>query len=165
MKQTGTRTLTLIAVSALALGLGGLSYARGGMGPGWGGGMMGPGGMSAPMGGPGWAMGGDPTATAEQRLDQLRTHLAITPDQEMAWNAYVDAVREQTGMMVSHREAMRSGTVTPEQRMALHQQGCAQWQKLDQATQGLYAVLTPEQKAQRRQLRPPLISGSPPWAR
>ncbi len=139
MKQTNKRILTLTAVTALAIGVAGGVYARGGFGPGWGG----PHGM---MGGPGM-MGGGPGLFQTQNLDQLKTDLAITPEQEAAWNSYAEAVKAKVTLMDSHRQAMLDGTVTPDQRFTFHQEGQAQMQKVFAARQALYGVLTPEQRS------------------
>jgi len=146
MKQTTKRVLTLTAVSALIIGAAGGVFARGGFGPGWGGhhGMMG--GGPGYGGGPGM-MGGGRGMFQAQNLDQIKTNLGITPEQEPAWNAYADAVQARTDLMNSHRQAMFSGTVTPDQRLAFHQEGLAQMQKVVEARQALYATLTPEQQA------------------
>jgi len=157
MKQTTKRFLTLAAASALVLAAATGASAGGGFGPGWGGhrGMMGgPGGMHAGLGGPGWMMGGDPVAVTDQQLSQLKTNLGITPEQEDAWNGYAEAVKGQAGLMAAHHAAMAGSTaVTPEQRQSLHQQGWTQMQAVVDATQNLYAVLTPEQQAKAGGLR------------
>lgn len=131
MKRTAKRTLTLVAVSAIAIGSASMASARGGFGPG---------------GVPGWASV-DPTEYAEQFLTQQKTSLRITPDQEATWNAYAEAVREKAGLMKTHRQSMAAAAVTPEERRAMRKKGYAKTQKVGQSAQALHAVLTPEQKA------------------
>ena len=132
MKSTAGRTLTLVAVSALAIGSASLVSARGGFAPG---------GVSD------WASV-DPTEYAEQFLEQQRSNLGISPDQEAAWNAYADAVRDKAGFMKTHREAMAKAAITPEERLSMRQKGFAKTQKMGLASRDLDAVLTPEQKAE-----------------
>jgi len=148
MKQTTKSFLCIAAASALAIGATSGVFAHGGFGPGWGGqhGMMG-GGMHPMSAGSGPMMGGDPVAFASERLGELKNTLAITPEQESAWQAYVDAVQEKAGLMAAHREVMQSSTLSADQHQVFHQQGLEQMRKLSDATGALYAVLTPEQKA------------------
>ena len=150
MKQTTKRYLGIAAASALVIGVTTGVFAHGGFGPGWGGHhrmMGGPHGMHGPGGGGGWMMGGDPVAYAEQQLNGLKAKLGITADQESAWNAYEQAVKGKAAVMLSHRQAMSgSGSMTPEQRFAFHQQGLDQMQKVTIASRDLYNVLTPEQQ-------------------
>ena len=155
MKQTTKRYLSIAAASALVVGVATGVLARGGFGPGfgpgWGGhhGMMGgPGGMHGRNGGPGWMMSGDPVAYADARLTGLKTTLGITAGQEGAWNAYAEAVKGKAGLMIAHRQTMMgSGGIAPEQRLAFHQQGLDQMQKVTAASRDLYTLLTPEQQA------------------
>jgi hypothetical protein len=152
MKQTSKQFLRTAAVAALVLGVAGGVLARGGFGaggPGWGmhdGMMGGPARMHRGYGGPGWTVGADPAAYAEQRLEQLKTTLDITPEQETAWNTYSDAVKGKAGLMTNHRQARFAGTITPEERLSFHQEGLAQMQTVMNATRDLHAVLTPEQR-------------------
>jgi Spy/CpxP family protein refolding chaperone len=138
MKQASKRVLGVVAISALLIGAGSSGvFARGGFGPGWG-------GHQGMMGGPGF---GGPGMFQTRNLGQLKTTLGITPEQESAWGAYAAAVEAKTDLMTTHRQAMFNGAVTPEDRIAFHQQGLAQMQQVVQARQALYAVLTPEQQA------------------
>ena len=167
MKQNTKRYLGIAAVSALVIGVTGGVLAQGGFGPGFGPGwgghqrMMGnPGGMHRFGGGPGGMMGGpggmhgpggmmasDPAAFTDQRLTELKSTLAITGEQESAWNTYADAVKSQVGVMQSHRQLMfGSEPITPDQRLAFHQQGLDQMQKMATASRDLYSTLTPEQQ-------------------
>mgnify|MGYP001816338669 CR=1 FL=1 len=154
MKQTNKRNLAIAIASALAIGAATELFARGafGPGPGWGeqtGMRGGLGRIHRPFGGPGMMGRGDPVAAAEQRLTQLKTALGITPDQELAWNGYADAVKGKAGLMASHRQAMlgTEGMVASEQRRGFRQQARAQRQQLQAASRNLYAALTPAQQA------------------
>jgi len=154
MKQSTQRTLAIIGAAALIIGAGSAVFAQGfgpGYGPGWGGhrGMMGgPGGFYGPGGGRGLMMGGYPAAYTDQQLADLKATLGITPDQEAAWNRYIDAVRGRAELMQSHRQQMfATGPLSPDQRLAFHQQGLEQLQKLTAARRDLYDTLTPQQRA------------------
>ncbi len=177
MKHTTKRYLGIAAVSALVIGTASGVFAHGGFGPGsgpgWGmqNGMMGSPGwgqhnrmmggpgngpgwgqhhgmMGTPGAGPGWMMNDDPAAYTDRQLTELKDQLGITADQNEAWDAYADAVKGRTGLMLSHRQVMtQSGTIAPEQRFAFHQQGLEQMQKINTASQDLYTALTPDQKA------------------
>lgn len=99
-------------------------------------------------GGPGWMMSGNPLAVADQQLTELKTTLSITADQEGVWNAYAEAVKGKTGLMIAHRQTMMgSDSIAPEQRLAFHEQGLEQMQKVSTASRDLYSVLTPEQQS------------------
>lgn len=144
MKHPIKRFLGLVALSALAVGAAPMILAAGwqGMGPGMG-------GYHGMMGGPGMmGMGGSVAATTE-RLTEVKSTLGITHAQEKAWNAYQQAVINQSALMNAHRETMMSGGVPPagDQRLAMHQQGSQTMQQAAQASQELYRVLTPQQKA------------------
>jgi hypothetical protein len=150
MKQS-TKTLTgLIAASALLVGASGAAFSGSDQstsgypsmmgGPG----MMGGQGM---MGGPGM-MRASPADTAA-RLDNLKRELAITPAQDAAWNAYRQAVINQSALMNAHRQTMWSGQTLPtaDQRVAMHQQGWPMMQQTAQSADALYRSLTPEQRS------------------
>jgi hypothetical protein len=76
-------------------------YGGQGMMGGYGGGMMGPGMMGA-YGGP-WSQG--PASVAPQ-LDALRSTLAITHNQQSAWDAYAAAARADTQSMFDMHNRM-----------------------------------------------------------
>jgi hypothetical protein len=105
----------------------------GGMG---GGGRMGGGGMMNP-------------AAAEARLDGVKGALKITAEQESAWNAYADALKAQADQRVKFREQMAATDAAA--RAELRNQHFAanteSAKSIGAARDGLYAVLTPEQKA------------------
>jgi hypothetical protein len=117
----------------------------GGAGPGAGYGPM--------MGGMGWGgrMGGGRMmnpAAAEARLDGVKSALKITAEQESAWNAYAGVVKAQAETRVKFREQMAA--TDPAARAELQSQHFAAnaeaAKSLSAARDGLYAVLTPEQK-------------------
>ena len=171
MKQQTKKVLGVVAISVLTLGIGQSVYARGGYGwdgqgwdgQGWDGqgwerqgwqgrgcdgagprGMRGPGGR---MGGYGKGMGfADPAATA-QRLEQLKTGLAITPEQEQAWSQYATAVTNRAAVRNAHREARFNGTLTPEQIQDYRQSRQTQREQMFTARHELYAALSTEQRA------------------
>ena len=150
MKQSTRKTLTFTLITALAIGVATAVFA-GPYGPGWHGhrGMMGgPGCMGGMGGGPGMMKTGTSIDQIDQRLADLKTSLGITPDQESAWDNYAQAVEGKFGLMQAHRASMvTSGPPSPEQRQAFHQEGFAQMQKVRDARQDLYQVLTPDQQA------------------
>jgi uncharacterized protein YaiE (UPF0345 family) len=105
----------------------------GGMG---GGGRMGGGGMMNP-------------AAAESRLDGVKGALKITAEQESAWNAYAGVVKAQAETRAKFREQMASSDPTARTELqSKHFAANAEAAKqIGAARDGLYAVLTPEQKA------------------
>jgi Spy/CpxP family protein refolding chaperone len=141
MKQPNNRLAGLVVVSALALGAAAAVFAASGD-PGM-------------MGGPGMGMVGTPADTAK-RLDEVKGELAISPAQNGAWNAYEQAVVNQSSLMNAHHQTMGNNAVTPssDQRTAMPQQGAATMQQSLKATQDLYKVLTPEQQAKADRLLP-----------
>ncbi len=154
MNKSTKRTLTLAGAAALILGAGGVAFAQGygpGYGPGWGGhrGMMGgPGGYYGPGMGRGMMMGGYGTIFGDQQLADLKQALAITSDQEPAWNRYADAVKARADLMQTHRQQMfTGGFVSPDQRLTFHQEGLDQLQQVTAARQDLFKELTPQQRA------------------
>jgi hypothetical protein len=117
----------------------------GGAGPGAGYGPM--------MGGMGWGgrMGGGGMmnpATAEARLEGVKSALTITAEQENAWNAYAGVVKTQAETRAKFREQMFAAD--PAARAELQSQHFAAnaeaAKSLATARDGLYAVLTAEQR-------------------
>jgi hypothetical protein len=88
-------------------------------------------------------------AAAEARLDGVKSALKITAEQESAWNAYAGAVKAQAEQRVKFHEQMAA--TDPAARLETRDQHFAarteSIKALDAARNGLYAVLTPEQKA------------------
>jgi len=102
--------------------------------------------------GPMW--GGGPGVMSEQYLAQLKTQLAITSQQEAAWQAFSAKAAEQASLMQAtheqHWKAAAADTTAPA-RMASHLGAMAQhlagMQAMSTALTDLYAVLTPEQRS------------------
>jgi hypothetical protein len=151
------RILNIVAAGAVALAVGAaLADPPAGRGPGAG---YGPGsencaggGWAAGMrGGPGGGWGGMgmmSQAGADARLADLKSALKVTPDQEAAWNAYAELVKREALAHEQFRSQMTSAP--PEARAEVrdghfaHNREAAK--ELATARDGLYAVLTPEQK-------------------
>lgn len=124
-----------------------------GMGPGMGPGMhggMGPG--MGPMGRGGWGPGTDIGA----RLADTKAALKITATQEAAWSAYADVVTRQAEARTNFRDKMRAQMADPKatlpdreaMRETMLKFGAEMQNQRATALKNLYAVLTPEQKAQ-----------------
>jgi hypothetical protein len=147
--------LTLVVVTAAMAAPGGAFGACDGSGPGMaGGGRMGmmQGGMGPGARGGNW--GGGPGAMSEQFLAQMKTRLAITPQQEPAWQAFSAKATEQAQQMQATREQhwKAAGTaVTAPAQMSLQigmmTQRLAGMQAMSGALTDLYAALTPEQRS------------------
>jgi hypothetical protein len=150
------RTQTIVAVVAGGLSLAVLTAFAAGPGAG-----MGPcQAMGAGMGpqhkmgsGMGMMHGNGPGMMAEQKLDQVKTRLGITPAQEGAWQAYAAKAGEQAAqkqtMHAQRQQAADAATPAPErmeQHLALMSQHLAGMQGVSAALGELYAVLTPEQR-------------------
>jgi len=133
----------------------GMGYGMHGYGPGYGpyGGGMGPGGgMRGDGMGPRGMFNAYP-GTAEQRLAGLKSDLGVTAEQEPAWQAFADSVKQRdesrAAWFAAMHEARAAGSL-PErlaQRDAMMKQHQAENQATTAALTELYAVLTPEQKA------------------
>ncbi|HVL74910.1 MAG TPA: Spy/CpxP family protein refolding chaperone [Noviherbaspirillum sp.] len=132
--MTTIRKQLLIGITALGLGMGSLAV------------------HAQPSGAP-----GDRQAKIErmhermqQKTEELRAKLNLTPQQEPAWNAYVAAMTPKQGERPARpsREEMAKLTA-PERMDRMH----AMMQRAEQAmavrakaTRDFYAVLTPEQR-------------------
>jgi len=122
-------------------GYGPMGMMNGG-GPGAGGGMWGGGTRGAGMG-----------FMSAQRLDAVKSQLAITAQQEPAWSAFAAKAAEQATLMQSTREQHwqdAGADTTAQGRMAQHiglmAQQLASMQAMNGAMTDLYAVLTPAQR-------------------
>lgn len=132
----------------------GPGYGRGAMGPGAGYGpgygRGGPGaGPGAWGGGPGRGPGFSPAAMVDGRLAMLKTELAITANQETAWQAFTNQAKAQVATMQAHRAAFTAEQTAPErlaQRAAFAKQRAANIETMSAAVKDLYGTLTPEQK-------------------
>lgn len=132
-------------VAGVALAVAAVTYAQpfSDMGPGFAHGMgMGP--------GHGRMAGVDPTTFVDSRLADLKTQLNITTTQESAWQAFADAAKQQATGMQAMRVQMQAESGTAPERMAQRasamQQRAEGMTTMSKALDGLYAVLTPEQK-------------------
>jgi hypothetical protein len=142
---TGVLALTLAtAISAAPYGAG---AGCDGTGPGPGALRMGmhQGGMGHGMGG----MGAGNVATAN--LDQLKAQLAITAEQETAWQAFAKQASEQSKQMqaihVEHRQATDlTAPAMMSLRVGAMTQRLAGLQAMSTALTDLYSVLTPQQR-------------------
>lgn len=117
-------------------------------------GLRGPGGW----GDRGWfggMMGRQPRmgAMVEGRLAYLKGELNVTEAQKPAWDAYAAAVGGRVdvmqGMHLTMVDKMRAGSAIErmDARIAAMEAMLESMKALKPATEGLYAVLTPEQKA------------------
>ncbi len=141
-----TRKILAATVTALALGLSmaPVQARPGGMG-------MGPCGQGM-MGGTGPGMGsGNMAANVDARLNDVKSQLKLAPEQEGAWQAYADKVKEQAQRMQTLRETRPGATMNGPDRQAFRasmmRQRADEMDAIAQASRGLYATLTPEQKA------------------
>ena len=114
------------------------------------GGFQGMGGMGMMHGG---MAGGGAWAMAGQNLDQLKTQLGITSQQEPAWQAFASKATEQAGLMqathAQHHQDASAPTAAPDrmaQRIGTMTQHLEGMQAVNAALKDLYAVLTPEQR-------------------
>jgi len=141
-----TRKILAVTVTALTLGLSmaPVQARPGGMG-------MGPCGQGM-MGGMGPGMGsGNMAANVDARLNDVKSQLKLVPEQEGAWQAYADKVKEQAQRMQTLRETRPGATMNGPDRQAFRasmmRQRADEMDAIAQASRGLYATLTPEQKA------------------
>ena len=141
-------TVVAAVAATLTLAVAAVTYAQpfGGMGPGYGPGMgmgMGP--------GHGAMAGVDPAAMIDSRLADMKAQLKITSGQESAWQAFTTAAKQQATDMQAMRGQMQQGTGTAPERMAqratVMQQRAQAMTTMTNAFNGLYAVLTPEQRS------------------
>lgn len=101
--------------------------------------------------GPGTGYGyGDATVVTQARLDALRARLQITAAQDPAWQALVAAMLEQAGQTDLARTRLFESTGNAAQRMTLRAElmmiEAEAFEMVALAFNGLYAVLTPEQR-------------------
>jgi len=147
--------LTLVAVTAVIAAPVGTFGGCDGTGPGaagagrmgWMHGGMGPGGHDGM-----WA--GGPVQMSEQYLAQMKTQLAITSQQEPAWQAFAAKAAEQASLMQAthqqHWQAAGADATAPArmaQQISSMTQHLAGMQAMNSALTNLYAVLTPEQRS------------------
>jgi hypothetical protein len=165
------RWKTLLACSIVSLGVAGLGHALAQqpshMGPGQGPmmqrGPMGMGPMMGMMGGDcpmmGMTRGGDgPPAFAEGRIAFLKAELAITPQQQAAWDAYADAIKRNLESMRGMRQTMMTAmsASTPVERLEAHVRAMENRLKalndVKPVLAKLYEALTADQKKKADEL-------------
>ncbi len=98
--------------------------------------------------------GGGPVMMSAQTLTQIKTQLAIKPEQESAWQAFAVKAAEQAGLMqaghAQHHQAVETKAAAPDvmaQHVGQMTQHLAGMQAVSAALKDLYAVLTPEQRS------------------
>jgi hypothetical protein len=152
MNINSKHVAAILAASAMSFGL--TASAQPGPGAGKGPG-MGPDGGCPMVGG---QMMGDPAARAEQHLNQFKSQLKITPQQEPLWQAFADKVKESAGMRAKAMQGMQTPPATaPERmnRMLEHmKQHTAAMEAVNDSFKRLYDALTPEQKATADKYQP-----------
>ena len=94
----------------------------------------------------------DPVATVDKRLARFKEELKITSSQEPVWNAYEEKTRSNVKDMRDQMQAAMHDTAetAPERfdrHIELMKKRLANFENMDDALKGLYAALTPEQKA------------------
>lgn len=100
-------------------------------------------------------MKGDPAARMEQRLDMMKYKLRITEEQEPAWQAFAQNVKQKMENRMERREAMReNGRLAVPERVKQMRTGAEQMNEMADAIEQLYASLTPEQQKVADQMRP-----------
>lgn len=104
--------------------------------------------------GPGPGMGPaafDPAVAADARLSAMHAQLAITAEQQPAWDAFAAAVRQQAQDMHAARQAMWQSTANAAERMTqraqIMQRRAAGSAVVAQAFTTLYAQLGADQRA------------------
>lgn len=162
-----TTTKLLAAGTALAavLGLGAYAFAQHGPGSGPGrmgmGHGMGPGMMMGKGHGPMGAGIGDPTV----RLDTLKAEIGIRPDQQAAWDVYVNVVTETAAAARTRAEGMSPDAVRkmePKVREAfitsMQQERQKRFETVKAAAEVLLVKLDDAQQAEARDSLPGLIA-------
>lgn len=98
--------------------------------------------------------GGQPGAMSAQYLEQMKTQMAITTQQEPAWQAFATKAAEQAAVMqathAAHHQAWDANTPAPDrmnQHIALMTQHLAGMQGVNAVFADLYAQLTPAQRS------------------
>ncbi len=99
----------------------------------------------------GMRMMGDPAARAEQRMEQFKSMLKLTPGQEPLWQGFADRMRAEAGQgMKAMRDKAQEPMTAPErmaQMMSAMRERMTAMQSVSESFKRLYDALTPEQKA------------------
>ena len=161
MKRTRTILLATLAATGVAVAVAATAGPRyggcqPGQGPGSGPMMQGEG--YGPDGSQGsWGQGRHDPARHAQRLEQMHQRLAITDEQEPAWQAFVARMDAQRERMQAHHEQMRArwdadeALTLPERiarRTQMMNERLAAMADMTAALETLYGQLTPEQQKQ-----------------
>ncbi len=105
-----------------------------------------------PQGGPQGAPQEAPAPSVDQRIQTLRTQLAITPEQEPAWNAFAQKMRDNAAAteLLARQRSAALPSMNALQNMRsyarISHEYAADADRLVAAFAALYAVLTPAQK-------------------
>ncbi|MCB1759079.1 MAG: Spy/CpxP family protein refolding chaperone [Gammaproteobacteria bacterium] len=97
--------------------------------------------------------GMDPAARLErmesrmaERIDYMKYKLKITAEQEPAWTALTESLKQKMANKAEHFAAMRDGGFTIQDKVKLMREGSADLKSLADGIDNLYAQLTPEQQ-------------------
>jgi hypothetical protein len=97
---------------------------------------------------------GDAEQQTQAWLDQARAQIDVKPEQEGAWSTYANAVEaDRASMLQTHNQmpAMMNAQASAPDRLQAHlslmSERLASLQQIEAATQALYSVLTPDQRA------------------
>jgi hypothetical protein len=171
-RNTLMRTITkIVGLSAVAVVAGTIGWhaladtplaGPHGMGPG----MMGMGAGHGPMGGNG-PMGGHATDPATH-LAALKTELAITAQQEAAWDAYAKAVEDAAASMRAQRQGVDMKAMhelSDKDRQAfmagMREQHDKAFAGVKAAAEKLETALDDSQKAKAKEILPGLVAHGP----
>ena len=171
MNKSMKSVLTIALVGTVTIGIASVVLAKGGFGPGqgWGGhhtmmgqgmghgpqGMMGRGMGFGPQGMMGRGMGFGPRGMmqgaginySDEELNEIKSKIGITSEQESAWNDYVNAIKSRATLMQAHQEIRANNSQTFfKEHETFQKQGLAQMQQVSSATSALTEILTPEQQ-------------------
>jgi hypothetical protein len=99
-------------------------------------------------------MGMDSVASAQKHLEELKTQLKLTDNQQAAWQTFSAQVNDQAKSMASMQDKMRDKTQTmpktaPEQMAMMAEMmkdRARAMDKMADAVKAFYAALTPEQQ-------------------
>ena len=159
MNKSMKNVLTIALVGTVTIGIASVVLAKGGFGPGpgWGGHhtMMGQGMGHGPQGMMGRGMGFGPRGMmqgaginySDEELNEIKSKIGITSEQESAWNDYVNAIKSRATLMQAHQEIRANNSQTFfKEHETFQKQGLAQMQQVSSATSALTEILTPEQQ-------------------
>lgn len=104
----------------------------------------------------GYGRSGDPVARMEQRLDMIKYKLRITEEQEPAWQAFEQSMKQKMNSRVEARQAVRDAgkRMTVAERVERMRNGAGQMTEMADAIEQLYGSLTSEQQKIADGMRP-----------